>query len=131
MAAIEPGWLLDTSILVDLLRGHTGARRWIDSLPLTARSISVVSAAELLAGCRNQTEQRALERELVSYEMLWIDQAISRAALDLFRRFVLSHAVGFLDCLIAATASTHDLRIATHNLNHFAPLPGIHATAPC
>ena len=130
MAAIEIAWLLDTSILVELLRGKTAAKRWIDTLAPTARSISVVSAAELVAGCHNLSELRALERELVLYEMLWIDQVISRTALDLFRSFVLSHAFGLLDCLIAATASTHNLRIGTLNLKHFAPLPGIEATAP-
>ena len=57
-------WLLDTSILVDLMRGSKSARDWIVSIPQDARAISVITAAELLAGCRNRAEQRALEREL-------------------------------------------------------------------
>jgi len=47
-------WLLGTSILVDLLRGFPAARDWIDSIPQPERAISVITAAELLAGCRNK-----------------------------------------------------------------------------
>ncbi|MCC7164909.1 MAG: PIN domain-containing protein [Anaerolineae bacterium] len=65
-------WLLDTSVLVDLLRGNIHARAWIDSLSEDARTISVVTAAELLAGCRNRREQRSVEREIELYDMLWI-----------------------------------------------------------
>ena len=51
MATPETPWLLDTSILVDLLRGSKPARDWIDSLSESVRLISVITAAELLAGC--------------------------------------------------------------------------------
>lgn len=130
MGGSDAGWLLDTSILIDLLRGNVRARRWIDSLPILARIVSVITAAELLAGCRNQTEQRAVERELSSYALAWIDEDISRSALELYRRHHLSHGVGFLDCVIAATATVRSLRLATLNLKHFSPLPGITAEAP-
>jgi predicted nucleic acid-binding protein len=104
MATTETRWLLDTSILVDLLRGDRSARIWIDSVPETARIISVVTVAELIAGCRNRAEQRTVERELSLYELAWITDSASQSALDLYKRFHLSHNVGFLDCLIAATA---------------------------
>lgn len=40
----------------------------------------------------------------------------------------LSHGVGFLDSLVAATS--HDLPIATLNLKHFEPLPDVRARRP-
>lgn len=123
-------WLLDTSILVDLLRGSASARRWIDSLDATDRMISVVTAAELVAGCRNQREQRAVERELALYATAWLDESISQSALDLYRRFHLSHGVGFLDCLIAATALKHGMRLASLNLKHFRAFPGLQSERP-
>ena len=43
-------WLLDTSILIDIVRGYQPARNWIDSLASTERFISVAVAAELLSG---------------------------------------------------------------------------------
>jgi predicted nucleic acid-binding protein len=123
-------WLLDTSILIDILRGQVTARNWVDSLALPARVISVITSAELLAGCHNQREQRAVERELNLYTTAWLDETISQTAIDLYKRFHLSHGVGFLDCLIAATALRHGYRLATLNLRHFTILPGVQAERP-
>lgn len=129
MEPAATSWLLDTSILVDLLRGHKPARDWIDSVPAVARSISVITAAELLAGCRNRTEQRAVERELDLYVMIWLAEDTSEMALAWYKRFRLSHGVGFLDCLIAATAARHGLHLATLNLKHF-PFPDLELERP-
>ncbi len=130
MVGLDSGWLLDTSILVDVLRGHRPALRWIDSLPQTSHFISVITAAELLAGCHNQAEQRAVERETALYQMLWLDEPVSQNALSLYRNFHLSHGTGFLDCLIAATAEKYSLQIATLNLKHFAPFPAVRSERP-
>ncbi len=46
--------LVDTSILVDYLRGNQAARDWLNRFPSGELALSVVSAAELLAGCRDQ-----------------------------------------------------------------------------
>lgn len=93
------------------------------------RYVSVITAAELLAGSRNQREQRRIERELTLYETLWLNENVSRSALELYRRFHLSQRAGFFDCLIAATAEQHTLHLATLNLKHFAPL-GVRARKP-
>jgi predicted nucleic acid-binding protein len=82
MVSIPVRWLLDTTILIDLLRGSKSARGWIDSLSENARAISVITAAELLAGCRNRTEQRAVERELNRYETVLLSEDISESALE-------------------------------------------------
>lgn len=123
-------WLLDTSVLVDLLRGEIRARTWIDTLDEKACAISVVTAAELLAGCPNRREQRSVEREIEMYDMLWLDEMISARALELYKNFRLSHGVGFLDCLIAATALEHDLILATLNVKHFSSLPNLQTRRP-
>jgi predicted nucleic acid-binding protein len=123
-------WLLDTAVLIDLLRGEIRARNWIDSLAMEARAISVVTAAELLAGARNRREQKNIELEIELYEMLWLDEMICERALELYKRFRLSHNIGFLDCLIAATALEHDLTLATLNLKHFHSLPNLQVIRP-
>ncbi|MDW7711857.1 MAG: type II toxin-antitoxin system VapC family toxin [Deferrisomatales bacterium] len=123
-------WLLDTSILVDVFRGHESAKLWVDSIAPPQRFLSVVTAAELLAGCRNRQEQRAVEREIGLYRIVWLDESISRKSFELYRTFHLSHGAGFLDCLIAATGITHGFLIATLNLKHFEPLSGVKARVP-
>jgi len=126
----DPIWLIDTSILIDILRGQVAARNWVDALALPARNLSVITGAELLAGCRNQREQRAVERELNLYHTVWMDESISQTALDFYKQFHLSHGFGFLDCLIAATAIQHGYRLATLNLRHFTMLPGLQVERP-
>lgn len=128
--ATEHRWLIETSIMVDLLRGVKTARVWIDSIPESARTISVVTAAELLAGCRNRSEQRTVESEIGMYETVWLTESISQAALEFYKRFHLSHNVGFLDCLIAATATQIGLRVATLNQKHFLSFPGLDIERP-
>ena len=128
--AADVRWLVETSIMVDVLRGSESARSWVDSVPRGCRHISVVTAAELYSGCRNRLEQRKVSRELVLYKTLWIDEAISMRALSLYEGHHLSHGVGFLDCIISATAELHALSLATLNLKHFRALPGLVLTKP-
>lgn len=130
MVTPQTKWLLETTILVDLLRGDKSAREWVDSISEIARAISVITAAELLAGCRNRTEQRAVEHEIDLYEIIWLTEEISQAALELYKQFRLSHGVGFLDCVIAATASKNGLRLATLNLKHFDQFPDLQVERP-
>jgi predicted nucleic acid-binding protein len=126
----ETGWLLDTSILIDVLRGYKPARDWVNSIPEAVQFVSVVTAAELLSGCRNRAEQRSIERELALYQVIWLDEDTSRTALQFYQRFHLSHGVGFLDCLIAATTMMLGLRLMTLNLKHFASFPNLQVEKP-
>jgi len=122
--------LIETSVLVDFLRGYSPARSWIDSLPEGDAAISVVTAAELLAGCRNRREQKAVEDELAGYPTIWDSEATSQLALDWYRQFHLSDGVGFLDCLIGAAAYQHSLVLCTLNDKHFRPFPDIRIEQP-
>jgi predicted nucleic acid-binding protein len=72
-----PAHLIDTAVIVDLLRGFAPARNWIDNLGDDDRLISVMTAAELLDGCANARAQRQLERELKNFTILAITEAIS------------------------------------------------------
>jgi len=126
----EPTHLVETSIMVDLLRGYQPAKAWIDSLPAGQVAVSFVTAAELLAGCRNRREQRIVEQELASYIILWDSEMASRLAWDWYRQFHLSHGMGFLDCLIGAAAHQYGLVLYSLNDKHFAPLPGLQVVRP-
>lgn len=123
-------YLIETTILVDLLRDHTQAITWVNSLPPQARWVSVVTYFELLAGCRNRREQRIVAREMRQYHLLFLTEAISRTALSWYTRFHLSHGIGFLDTLLGATALHHGLTLATLNTKHFTPLPGVQLACP-
>ena len=126
----EPTHLIETSIMVDMLRGYPPAKTWIDSLSPGWAAVSFVTAAELLAGCRNRCEQQVVEKELAAYTILWDSEAASRLAWDWYRQVHLSHGVGFLDCLIGAAAHQHGLVLYALNDKHFSPLPGLQVVRP-
>jgi predicted nucleic acid-binding protein len=125
----EPLRLLDTSIFVDYLRGGETAKAWISKFSMEL-AFSVVTAAELLAGCRNRREQEAIEKELALYPMVHLSGAISQTALEWYRQFHLSNGVGYLDCLIGASAYHYGLVICTLNDKHFRPLPELKVERP-
>lgn len=128
MAATE--YLIETTVLVDVLRGKPEAIAWVDGVPEQGRWVSVITVFELLAGCRNRREQRAVNQEMRGYQLLLLTEDISRTTLSWFERFSLSHGVGFLDSLIAATAFHQGLPIVTLNTKHFVPLPGVRVIRP-
>lgn len=125
-----PSRLVDTVILVDYLRGSPEAQGWLGSFSTGDLAISVVTAAELLFGARDQREQRLIESELAQYAWFWISDTISTTAWEWYRQYLLSHGVGFLDCLIAASAYHHGMTIATLNEKHFNPLPDLQVERP-
>jgi hypothetical protein len=123
-------WLIETTILVDVLRDRSAAIAWVNSVPPRGRCASVISYFELLAGCRNRREQQIVAREMRMYRLLLLTERGSRTALSWYRRFSLSHGVGFLDTLIGATALHNGLVLATLNDKHFEPLAGLRVERP-
>ncbi len=126
----QPTRLIDTAILIDYLRGNRDASAWLERFPAGGLIVSVVTAAELLAGCRNRREQTLIEKELNSYPMMWISSGISQTAWEWYRQFHLSHGVGFLDCLIGASAYHHGIIVSTLNEKHFRPFPDLQVERP-
>jgi predicted nucleic acid-binding protein len=119
--------LVDTSILVDHLRGRDEARalleREIDAdEPLFA---SVLTKVEVLAGMR--TGEQAATRALLAI-LVWIDvsDSIGERAGALANRYLRSHpGVDLVDYVIAATAQELDVPLWTMNVRHFPMLPGL------
>ena len=64
----QPTRLLDTSIFVDYLRGNETCKEWLNNSSLNDLAYSIVTAAELLAGCRNRREQDIVEKRHVSHD---------------------------------------------------------------
>jgi len=122
--------LVDTSIFVDYLRGNETAKEWVNSFPKGELAYSVVTAAELLAGCRNRCEQELVEKELALYPMVYISGAISVTAWEWYRQSHLNNGTGFLDCLIGASAHHYELIVCTLNEKHFRPFAELKVECP-
>lgn len=116
--------LLDTCILIDVLRGRGDAIAYVTNLPHTP-AISVITATELVAGVRSATERRQIEGLLSTYVVHGIDLETAILAGDYVRQYGRSHAVDPIDALIAATAHLFGAELATLNVKHFPVFAGL------
>lgn len=114
--AVMKKYLVDTSILIDHLRGKSEATEFLKQDNLV---ISAVTGAELFQGARNKKEQELIQKLVNQFEISWFTPSISKLALELLKQYFLKFSLGFLDALIAATALNKDLILVTGNLKHF------------
>jgi len=120
--------LLDTDVMVDILRGYDLARKWLQS----AQEIGVpgLVAMELIQGCQNTREQRQLEKALSGYTLYWPDEEACNRAIASFSSHHLSDNIGLLDALIAETAIGVNAELATFNVKHYRVLKGLQSVQP-
>lgn len=115
--------ILDSSILIDCLRGRAGAVAFLLKIPSPATHVMV--AAELLAGARDKAEQTQIESFLSAFAIHSPSEADGLAALELYKKHHLSHGVDWPDCQIAATALRLRVDVCTQNVKHFAAFAGL------
>lgn len=120
--------LLDTDVMVDVLRGYEPAKKWLES----AQEIGVpgLVVMELLQGCQNAKEQRQLEKSLSGYPLYWSTEEDCNRALASFSAHHLSDNIGLLDALIAETAIGICAELATFNVKHYRVLRGLKLIQP-
>lgn len=120
--------LVDTSVLIDYLRGDERAARVLESERVAAAlHASEITRLEVLAGMRDAEEQatRTLLRTLVWHP---VDADVAEKAGALGRRWLPSHgAIDGADLAIAATVELTGARLLTRNVRHFPMLPGLEA----
>lgn len=110
--------LLDTSILIDVLRGSRPAAEWLGALE-EVPICSELTRAEVLRGVRSP-ERAATERLLGALRWVVVDEPVSRRGGELGRQYRRSHpGLGIVDFLIAATAQLLDAQLATANVRHY------------
>lgn len=126
------GKLLDTTILIDLSRGNTSAADFIDDarntqIPL---SISVISAMELIVGCRDKAEVKKAGNLIADFNLIHLSPMSSAEAYRLMLTYSKSHGLAIPDALIAATAIIQGLELATDNDRHFTMIPNLTVKRP-
>lgn len=119
--------LLDTSVLIDHLRGNEAARRALATAVDDGERLvsSVVVKVEVLAGMRSAEEQHT-RRLLDALDWIPVDDDIAERAGLLANRYLPSHpGVDPVDHIIAATVELHDAVLWTRNLKHFPMFPDL------
>ena len=122
--------ILDSDVMIDLLRQQPAAVRWLDSLGEEEIILPGFVVMELLQGCRNKTEQAKVEQVLTGCEIVWPLPETCEAALKVFARHHLRHGVGLLDALIGQTAVALSMPLYTFNRKHYAAIPNLVTVEP-
>lgn len=118
--------VLDTTVLVDHLRGSSLAGEYIAALGAPP-SCSEVTRIEILRGLRSD-ERRGAERLFALIAWVPVDVEVARRAGELGRRWRRSHpGIGVPDLAIAATAELLEAQLGTRNVKHFPMFEGLSA----
>lgn len=119
--------LVDTSVIVDHLRGYSPASELLDEL--LAEDVRLMTSElvrfELLAGVRSKDEE-ALETFLEVVDIVPVVEPIARQGAALARAHRGSHSgIDSVDYLIAATSMVLDAPLLTRNVRHFPMLENL------
>lgn len=122
--------LIDSDVMVDVLRGYPPAIAWLESLGEEEIILPGFVVMELLQGCGDKAEQREVERRLASCKIAWPPSEACDEALSTFCQYHLSHNLGLLDALIGQLAVTLRLPLHTFNQKHYAVIDGLDTVQP-
>lgn len=128
--------VLDTTFVVDFLRGDEGAKRLMRLLQQGSAPLGVTPYThfELYSGIgrsrRPDEEKRKVESFLRSMVVFPFEPEAAKAAGLLDARFSREGApLPLLDLLIGATALHHGEAVVTRNKKHFEAIPGLEVLA--
>lgn len=123
-------YLVDSDVLIDYLRLHPEAIRFLDSINRRQRALAFLSVFELLSGCSRKTQETHINRFIKQFRILELSPAISKTALQLYRIKRWSHGLGIPDSFIAATALVHKCTLVTRNTKHYKNIAGLILETP-
>jgi predicted nucleic acid-binding protein len=118
-------YLFDTDILIDYLRGHSGAAQLIE-VHIAKAYLSAMNVAELFQGVREGQERTKLGSMISAFTVLPITAEIAEQGGLFSRDYRASHGSGLADCLIAATCDIHGLTLQTLNEKHYPMIQSVH-----
>lgn len=121
--------LVDTDVLIDVWRGHNPAVEWFATctdLP----GVPGFVVMELIQDAQNRRQLRQALKLVEPLQVVWPTEADCAGALSNFAAYRLSHGLGLLDALIAATATGRAATLYTFNEKHYRAIPGLHTEPP-
>src|SRR5205807_9837364 len=130
--ALSPGLamlLLDSDVCIDLLRGYPPALAWFDSLS-ERPGLPGLAAMELMTGCRNSAEMRAVRKFIRRFHLYWPTEADCLEAFETYSKASLSHNLGLIDALVAACAVGLGATLCTFNTKHYQAVPDLRHQRP-
>lgn len=119
--------VVDTSVLIDHLRGNERARVIIRDAIDAGRMVasSVLTKTEVLAGMR-AAEESATRELLSALQWVEVDEWLAERAGTLANEYLKSHPeIDVVDYVIAATTELLGAELWTQNVRHFPMIRGL------
>ncbi len=117
--------ILDTNIIIELLKGNKETKELLEGINEEDFAISIITSMELYYGAINKRELNKIKKFLKSFDLLLINEEISKIALDLIEKYSKSHGLEIPDALIAATSIYYDVPLLTYNKKDFKYIEGL------
>lgn len=114
--------IIDTNIIIDLLKGKDLAYNFLDSNLQGDLLMSVISVSEVYSGIKGDKEIQLFEDLLTVFELIPVNKWIAVEAGFIRNRFHKSHGIETPDALIAATANYLKVPVASLDKRHFSIL---------
>lgn len=122
-------FLLDSDVLIRVIRRHSGSLARLKSLPQDSWSISAMTAYELQKGISKNpnTPSNLIAMELLgSIRIEAIGERVAKRAANIHADLKSSGiTIGTADEFIAAQALEVDATLVTNNTKHFEKVPGL------
>lgn len=121
--------IVDTDILIDIQRGYPPAVAWIAGLK-TLPVVMGLSLLELVQDARNRKEVVDAFMLVDPFPIEWPTEEEMYISLNYFGKYHLSHNLGLIDAILAASAVNRNAALQTFNLKHYKAVPGLRIERP-
>ncbi|WP_290623449.1 MULTISPECIES: type II toxin-antitoxin system VapC family toxin [unclassified Archaeoglobus] len=121
-------YLVDTDIIIDVLRGFEGSKEFLLKIAQEGIAISTITVAEIISGkeSRDAVTREKILRFLRNFEIVPLTMEISVVAGEIRR----DYRIGIADAVIAATALNYGMTVVTGNVKHFERVKGLKLLKP-
>jgi len=117
--------ILDTNIIIELFKGNVETKELLKKVDEKEFAISIITSMELYYGAINKRELNKIKKFLEKFNLLTINEEISKIALDLIEKYSKSHGLDIPDALIAATSLYYEIPLLTYNKKDFRYIKGL------
>jgi predicted nucleic acid-binding protein len=122
-------YLLDTDILIDILRGYLPSVEWFATLTERPAVISV-GVMELIQGCRSKRDLALVQQLIAPMEIWYPTSEEMRAALEIFTVHFLTNRMSVIDAIVGAVAASRSTPLCSFNTRHYQVVQGLELCQP-
>jgi tRNA(fMet)-specific endonuclease VapC len=120
-------YLLDTNIIIQMLRGNVDLTNLVNSYDTVIDSTVYIEA---LQGSKSNTEKLKVKKLIDSFSLIHFTPDVSKATIKLIDTYSTSHNLMLPDAQIASCCLVYNLQLLTYNFKDFRFIKGLKVFTP-